>query len=90
MFIKAILMYTYNILFSIQKKENHSTLSKISSYGIFQRDSRTNSKERSVFEPLKIYCMLLPSIRYLGPVVQSIVSLTSSLRGQLVKCFTTL
>ena len=25
-----------------------------------------------------------------GPVVQSIVSLTSSLRGQLVKCFTTL
>ena len=27
---------------------------------------------------------------YLGPVVQSIVSLTSSLRGQLIKCFTTL
>ena len=27
---------------------------------------------------------------YQGPVVQSIVSLTSSLRGQLVKCFTTL
>ena len=26
----------------------------------------------------------------LGPVVQSSVSLTSSLRGQLVKCFTTL
>ena len=26
----------------------------------------------------------------LGPVVQSIVSLTSSFRGQLVKCFTTL
>ena len=26
----------------------------------------------------------------LGPVVQSIVSLTSSLRGQLVKCFITL
>ena len=25
-----------------------------------------------------------------GPVVQNIVSLTSSLRGQLVKCFTTL
>ena len=25
-----------------------------------------------------------------GPVVQSIVSLTSSFRGQLVKCFTTL
>ena len=28
--------------------------------------------------------------RVLGPVVQSIVSLTSSLRGQLVKGFTTL
>ena len=27
---------------------------------------------------------------YQGPVVQSIVSLTSLLRGQLVKCFTTL
>ena len=27
---------------------------------------------------------------YLGPVVQSIVSLMSWLRGQLVKCFTTL
>ena len=26
----------------------------------------------------------------LGPIVQSIVSLTSSLTGQLVKCFTTL
>ena len=26
----------------------------------------------------------------LGPVVQSIISLTSSLRGQLVKCFMTL
>ena len=29
-------------------------------------------------------------LRYLGPVVQSIVSLTNSLRAQLVKCFTTL
>ena len=28
--------------------------------------------------------------KHLGPVVQSIVSLTSSLKGQLVKCFTTL
>ena len=28
--------------------------------------------------------------KLLGPVVQSIVSLTSSLRGQLVKCFRTL
>ena len=28
--------------------------------------------------------------KYLGPVVQSIVSLTNTLRGQLVKCFATL
>ena len=28
--------------------------------------------------------------KHLGPVVQSIVSLTSSLRGQLIKHFTTL
>ena len=27
---------------------------------------------------------------YQGPVVQSIITLTSSLRGQLIKCFTTL
>ena len=31
-----------------------------------------------------------PWFAHLGPVVQSIVSLTSSLRSQLVKCFTTL
>ena len=30
------------------------------------------------------------STKALGPVVRSIVSLTSSLRGQLVKCFMTL
>ena len=30
------------------------------------------------------------SLELQGPVVQSIVSLTSPLRGQLVKCFTTL
>ena len=29
------------------------------------------------------------AVVYQGPVVQSIVSLTSSLRGQLIKCFTT-
>ena len=27
------------------------------------------------------------TVKYQGPVVQSIVSLTSSLRGQLVKCY---
>ena len=34
--------------------------------------------------------VLVPKDDNQGPVVQSIVSLTSSLRGQLVKCFTTL
>ena len=33
---------------------------------------------------------LISGIINQGPVVQSIVSLTSSLRGQLVRCFTTL
>ena len=42
-----------------------------------------------------IYCLqsqilLIAAQTNLGPVVQSIVSLTSSLRGQLVKCFTSL
>ena len=61
--------------------------------------------EPSVFEPLKFYCIYRESYSTspgfgagsstgigvsLGPVVQSIVSLTSLLRGQLVKCFTTL
>ena len=32
----------------------------------------------------------LAQVMHLGPVVQSIVSLTSSLRGQLIKCCTTL
>ena len=34
--------------------------------------------------------LILKFLTGLGPVVQSIVSLTSSLRGQLVKCFRTL
>ena len=33
---------------------------------------------------------ILKLFNYLGPLLQSIVSLTSSLRGQLVKCFMTL
>ena len=32
----------------------------------------------------------MPGLNLLGPVVQSIVSLTSSLSGQLLKCFMTL
>ena len=42
---------------------------------------------------LKVKVHLKPQmhlkVNFLGPVVRSIVSLTSSLRGQLVKCFTT-
>ena len=38
----------------------------------------------------EIPCIAMASAEDLGPVVQSIVSLTSSLRGQLVKCFMTL
>ena len=34
--------------------------------------------------------MFKPKVILQGPVVQSIASLTSSLRGQLVKCFTIL
>ena len=44
------------------------------------------SRERYVFFPIHNYSKL-EAVQ--GPVVQSIVSLTS-LRGQLVKCFTTL
>ena len=39
------------------------------------------------------YCsrtLVARTLMALGPVVQSIVRLTSSLRGQLFKCFTTL
>ena len=49
-----------------------------------------------LWEPLPFYLTALCSILHLtreedqGPVVQSIISLTSSLRGQLVKCFMTL
>ena len=40
---------------------------------------------------LKIYGILVNSNYFVnqGPVVQSIVSLTSSLRDRLIKCFTT-
>ena len=42
-----------------------------------------------VYTRLRIDCKF-EITKLQGPVVQSIVSLTSSLRGQLVKCFTTL
>ena len=44
------------------------------------------------FKQINFVCIQTSGIKeqYKVPVVQSIVSLTSSLRGQLVKCFTTL
>ena len=53
------------------------------------------SSKLYVFSNHNVYfCSFSQSLYFvlliLGPVVQSIVSLTSSLRGQLVKCFTTL
>ena len=57
--------YTQNTIYNI-KKENHSILSQICSYGMFPTDSRTSSKQAvvdkpSVFEPLKFYCIGVPS-----------------------------
>ena len=51
-----------------------------------------------IAEEFKVLCEKDPTLAipnmmfwsYLGPVAQSIVSLTSSLRGQLVELFTTL
>ena len=51
-------------------------VTKLSPFG----DERTN---------MAVYLTALLH-KFNGPVVQNIVSLTSSLRGQLVKCFTTL
>ena len=42
-----------------------------------------------VYSLMYIHMVSVGMLCMLGPVVQSIVSLTSSLRGQLVKCFTT-
>ena len=46
-----------------------------------------NFKKKKIL--LSISRMLDIGITFLGPVVQSIISLTSLLRGQLVKCFAT-
>ena len=47
-------------------------------------------KDSSDFVDVKCILSYYADVEDLGPVVQSIVSLTSSLRGQLIKCFTTL
>ena len=57
-------------------------------------------KTMTSYQPLSFSCYSVHSFYFFvrdfvvelleqGPVVQSMVSLTSSLRGQLVKCFTT-
>ena len=48
--------YTQYTMFNI-KKENHPKLSQICSYGIFPGNLRTSSKQPSLFEPLKFYCI---------------------------------
>ena len=66
----------------------------VKSTGIFRPDFTSKLVHVLAFGTPKFYIGPYDKIRRklvnLGPVVQSIVSLTSSLRGQLVKCFTTL
>ena len=56
-------MSTHNIPFSTyKKKENHSKLSQICSYGIFAKVLKNEFEtavvnEPSMFEPLKFYCI---------------------------------
>ena len=61
--------------------ENYGPLGKIYSTNL-----------QNWFKSLSVNLFIIPNqlSKFQGPVVQSIVSLTSSLRGQLVKCFTTL
>ena len=47
--------YTQSTIFNIKKKENHTELSQICSYGIFSK--RVN--EPSVFESLNVYCTFI-------------------------------
>ena len=59
---EAILMSIHNIPFQY-KKENHPQLSQICSYGIFSKGLKSESEiavvnEPSVFEPLKVYCIV--------------------------------
>ena len=62
--IEEILMSTRNIPFSIKKKENHPKWLQICSYGIFSRGLKNELvialvNESSMFEPLKVLCILL-------------------------------
>ena len=63
---------------------------RIKSFDIKSFDIITNVVSQQVNLILKILDIGILKNKSSGPFVQSIVSLTSSLRGQLVKCFTTL
>ena len=64
------------------KKKEHQLKSKVSTVYCKYFDLELNSSLFMLFENTSFW-------EHLGPVVQSIISLRSSLRGQLVKCFTT-
>ena len=92
---------TFNIAcfdFDIIKLSNLFMFGQWQKYGLkkFLLDSakRGHTSKKwysfSIFDILQHLQILSAEIINLGPVVQSIVSLRSSLRGQLVKCFTTL
>ena len=50
-------MGTHKIPFSILNKKITLNYHKSEAMGFFPRDSRTSSKQPSVFEPLKFYCI---------------------------------
>ena len=52
-------MSTQNIPFLNTKKKIILNYSKSASMGFVPRDPRTSSKQPSVFEPLKFYCIYL-------------------------------
>ena len=58
--------------------------------GLFNEKRHTDTIWSLFYCSLSLGLTVYFLVSDLGPVVQSIVSLTSSLRGQLVKCFTTL
>ena len=50
------------------------------------KQMQTDERKKTSF----LSVVFVACVEYLGPVVQNIVSLTSSKRGQLIKCFMTL
>ena len=72
-----------------KKKQSYTERKKIFFFKKF-RNIRFDKYLVSLSSELKSNQPYIAKYINLGPVVQSIVSLTSSLRGQLVKCFMTL